>query len=122
MQANHKYNYLSLVVIIVAMIVSSIPAFAGGSIPVDAQDVQSTALETARTYVFTCDDGSEFVARIEDEIAWLFLPAGTLSVQKSATATYRNQEVSLQLNGQDALLEFLGGKSLSCSNNRPQAI
>jgi uncharacterized membrane protein len=88
----------------------------------DDQAMQSKALETAQTFVFACSDGYEFVARIENDSAWLFLPSGTLETKQTSPATYRASDISFTLDGQDALLEGPGNRHLDCRNNRRQAI
>ena len=41
------------------------------------------SITQAVTYVYECDDDYNFVARIEGDKAWLFLPAGTVSLPQT---------------------------------------
>ena len=77
---------------------------------------------TAQTFVFSCSDGHEFVARTDNKEAWLFLPSGTLQLPYTGAGYYRNDETHFQINGQEASLEDSGVKHLLCKNNRRQAI
>jgi putative lipoprotein len=93
-----------------------------GAVVDDDQVMQTRASETAQTFVFTCTDEYKFVARIEADEAWLFLPTGTLAAQKAPDGTYRTTDFSIRLEGQEAQLESQGGRRLSCRNDRRQAI
>jgi uncharacterized membrane protein len=80
--------------------------------------------ETAkvRTFVFSCDEEYQFVARVTDQSAWLFLPTGTIETEKVSAQTYRSGGAVLHLKGADARFDTPDGKQLECSNNRSQAI
>lgn len=93
-----------------------------GSVGTGRQNAQQAPLETARTYVFTCDDDYTFVAQTEEDIAWLFLPTGTLALQKGSDGTYRSGNVTFQLKQQVGLLESPEEEHLNCRNNRSRAV
>ncbi len=93
-----------------------------GTVHDDDPVVQPKALEEAQTFVFTCTEGYEFVARIENETAWLFLPTETLKAQKSVDQSYRAAGVSLWLEEEHTLLERSDGSRMVCRNNRSRAI
>lgn len=81
-----------------------------------------TESTSAQTFVFTCSDTLEFVARTDNKEAWLFLPSGTIQLPHIGTGSYRNDQTYLQINGQEASLEASGVKHLLCKNDRRQAI
>lgn len=76
------------------------------------------------TFVYQCTDDYQFVARIEADIAWLFLAGKTLQLEagKSASgAHYESASVSYWSEGEDATLT-LDGQIYLCRNNRRKAI
>ena len=75
-----------------------------------------------QTYVFTCDKKFKFIARIEDNRAWLFLPGETIETFKVNDNLYRSLEGSLQLDGEKGSLKSFQGNYEDCRNNRRQAI
>jgi uncharacterized membrane protein len=81
-----------------------------------------TESTSAQTFVFTCSNTLEFVARTDNKEAWLFLPSGTIQLPHIGTGSYRNDQTYLQINGQEASLEASGVKHLLCKNDRRQAI
>jgi uncharacterized membrane protein len=92
------------------------------AVPDAGRRLQSKALEPAQTFVFACSDGYEFVARIEADSAWLFLPSETVETKQTSPATYRASGISFTLDGQNALLDGPGNRRLDCRNNRRRAI
>ena len=82
----------------------------------------STESAFIKTYVFTCGDKFNFVARVEDNKAWLFLPGETLETYKVSDTLYRSLEVSLRLDGDKGSIESSQGNYENCRNNRRQAI
>lgn len=104
-------------------IISSFLLFnACAAIHSDRTSSSSAATTTARTFVFTCSEDLEFVARTEEEKAWLFLSSGTLQLPRTGTGSYRNDQAFFQLDEQEASLEIAGVKHLHCKNDRRQAI
>lgn len=80
---------------------------------------------TAKTFVFECTDNYHFVARIENQQAWLFLPEATYKLQQLASGSvtkfgFRNMTFYLETN--HSKLELSTDKSYSCVNNRAEAI
>lgn len=88
----------------------------------DGQELAVKASNEAQTFVFECEDQFHFVARADDQSAWIFLPKATTKAQKVAVNLYRGDEVLFRLNGQDAMLEIPQGKYTRCSNDRRRAI
>lgn len=83
MLTNPRFFSLAFAVAtIVATLGLQAPALAGGSGP-ETGNLQEAAKE-AHTYVFTCDEGFEFVARTESRSTWLFLPSGTVELMKES--------------------------------------
>ncbi len=79
----------------------------------------------AMTYVYECSDGYGFVARIQGEKAWLFLPGKTTSlphVPSGSGAKYSEDQISYWSKGDQALLEIGDEKHTNCKNNRAIAI
>jgi uncharacterized membrane protein len=90
---------------------------------VPAQEpIAPSFVTTAQTFVFTCRDNLEFVARIDNVEAWLFLPSGTLQLPRSGERFYANDQTQFQINEQNTSLEVSGVKHLRCINDRRQAI
>jgi uncharacterized membrane protein len=81
-----------------------------------------TESSSTHTFVFTCSDTLEFVARTDNKEAWLFLPSGTIQLPHTSAGSYRDDQTHLQINGQEASLEAAGVKHLLCKNDRRQAI
>jgi membrane-bound inhibitor of C-type lysozyme/uncharacterized membrane protein len=78
-----------------------------------------------QTYVYECNDGYGFVARIEGEKAWLFLPNGTISlppVRSASGARYSDGSITFWSKGEEALLETDENSHRNCRNNRRKAI
>lgn len=87
--------------------------------------VQGGERAEARTYVYQCPDGFGFVAGIEGETAWLFLPHKTLSlphVASTSGARYGDGAVSYWGKGEEALLEVGDEVHRGCRNDRTKAI
>jgi uncharacterized membrane protein len=81
-----------------------------------------TESSSTQTFVFTCSDTLEFVARTDNKEACLFLPSGTIQLPHTGAGSYHNDQTYLQINGQEASLEASGVKPLLCKNDRRQAI
>lgn len=79
----------------------------------------------ARTFVYECDGGYNFTARIEGETAWLFLPRQTVKlnhVRSGSGAKYSNGQITVWSKGDKARLETGEEKHLYCRNNRAKAV
>jgi len=80
---------------------------------------------TATTYVYECSDGYGFVARVQGEKVWLFLPGKTISlphVPSGSGAKYSEDQITYWSKGDEALLEIGRDKHTKCMNNRAKAI
>lgn len=78
-----------------------------------------------QTYVYECQDGTQFTARIEGEKAWLFLPSATLSlphVKAASGAKYGDGNTVFWNKGEAASLERDDHNRIKCKNNRRKAI
>ena len=76
-------------------------------------------------HVYECGDGFTFVARIEGETAWLFLPRRTVRlphVSSGSGAKYSEGPITLWTKGEEAMLEVGDGTLQNCRNNRAMAI
>ena len=79
----------------------------------------------AATFVYECDDNSTFMARIEGETAWAFLPTGTVSlpqIPSGSGAKYSDGDIMFWSTGEEATLEVGEGARRNCRNNRAKAI
>lgn len=88
----------------------------------NGKNLDQESSSQARTFVFDCDQELQFVARVADQSAWLFLPTGTVETLQVSAQVYRKGGVLFQINGQEALLETANGKKLTCTNDRRRAI
>ncbi len=79
----------------------------------------------ARTFVFRCEDGYGFTARIEGQTAWLFLPGQTVDlprVPSGSGARYSRGAITFWNQDERALLSADGQSHRNCKNNHSQAI
>jgi uncharacterized membrane protein len=77
------------------------------------------------TFVYQCDGNYEFVARLEGDHAWLFLPDITLDLLKTPTASGRrftHSTNTLSLMGTEAELIIGSTTYQKCKNNTAKAI
>lgn len=85
----------------------------------------ATVDAAAPTYVFVCTDGYEFVAKIGADAAWVFRPAGTVSLARQVSASgvkYGDGTVTLWTKGEEALLEEVDAIHRECRNDRRRAV
>jgi uncharacterized membrane protein/membrane-bound inhibitor of C-type lysozyme len=78
-----------------------------------------------QTFVFECSEGYSFVARIEGERAWLFLPGKTIPLPHMPAASgakYSDGVTTFWSKGEEARLEIEGEQPRICTNNRAKAI
>jgi putative lipoprotein len=78
-----------------------------------------------QTYVYECEDGTQFTARVEGDKAWLFLRSGTLSlphVEAASGAKFSDGMTTYWSKGESAMLERRDHARTACSNNRRAAI
>ena len=90
-----------------------------------AASLKQTDQDDAKTYVYECSDGFEFVARVQAEKAWLFLPGETVNlphVPSASGAKYSEDQITYWSKGDEAFLEIGDKKHPDCKNNRALAI
>ena len=78
-----------------------------------------------KTYVYECDDGYRFIARIEGERARLFLAAETVDLPHAPAASgarYSNGRTTFWSKGDKAMLQTGQEMHPYCRNNRAKAI
>ena len=78
-----------------------------------------------QTFVYQCGDGTQFTARLEGETAWLFLPAGTVSlphVSAASGAKYSDGKTMFWSKGETAMVARTDRERTECTNNRSKAI
>ncbi len=78
-----------------------------------------------QTFVYECNDDTQFTARIEGEKAWLFLQSGTVSlphVRAASGAKYSDGTTTFWTKAESATLERSDHVRTSCTNNRRKAI
>ncbi len=93
--------------------------------PEQAEEAASERVEPASTFVYECDDGYGFVARIQGETAWVFLPETTAAlahVPAASGARYSEGGITYWSKGEEALLEVRGTEHPACANNRRSAV
>ena len=79
----------------------------------------------ANTYVYECSGGYGFVARVQREKAWLFLPEQTVKlpgVPAASGAKYSDGSTLFWTEGDDAFLKTGSKRHSACQNNRAKAI
>jgi len=76
------------------------------------------------TMVYECDDGYEFVARVEGDTAWLFLPRQTLALLQvsGSRRQYQGDGVRFRTDGEQAQIRQQSGPERECVNNRRRAV
>ena len=75
--------------------------------------------------VYECGDGYTFVARIQRDTAWVFLPQWTialLQVPSDSGARYEGDEVTLEIVAEEARLQQADAAARECVNNRRRAV
>jgi len=81
--------------------------------------------QAPKTFVYECSSTFAFVARIEDNSAWLFLPHKTLTlpqIPSGSGAKFSDGMVIFWTKGDTALLENNGTSYRNCINNLAKAI
>jgi putative lipoprotein len=89
------------------------------------QLVPAPAQGPPRTFVYECNDGYSFIARLEGEKAWLFLPEQTSSlpqVPAGSGAKYSDGLLTFWNKGDKALFESGKVTHRDCMNNPSRAI
>jgi len=99
-----------------------IALFAGAPVYAAADGRQLDKVAKPQTFVFHCEGDYTFVARVEDNIAWLFLPAKTLDLSQVSPDVFQRGDLRFQINGQTGQIEDNGNVIHRCQNNRREAI
>ena len=87
--------------------------------------VSGDTKEGARTFYYQCPGSYAFVARLEGERIWLFLPDGTVQLPHEPSgsgARYSDGTTLFWSKGEEALLDTGSEQYRGCRNNRAQAI
>ena len=77
-----------------------------------------------RTFVYACG-ASEFVTRIEGNVAWVFAPSGTVRLPRVRSASgekFQGDDAMLWSKGEHAVVTIDGTTYEDCRNNRRRAI
>lgn len=91
----------------------------------DASSSMTVPGSAGQTFVYECDDGSSFTARVEGEKAWLFLASGSTSlphVPAASGAKFSDGTVTYWSKGESAMFERPDHQRTECTNNRRKAI
>lgn len=91
----------------------------------EAEQEASERVVAATTMVYECEDGYGFVARLQGEAAWVFLPETTAAlphVPAASGARYSEGGITYWLQGEGALLEVAGTEHLRCANDPRRAV
>lgn len=75
--------------------------------------------EEKSVFAYNCSDNYHFVAEIQEETAWLFLPAKTVEAKREESASglkYRVDDIVYWSKGAEAALE-IGKKKYRCKND-----
>jgi uncharacterized membrane protein len=78
-----------------------------------------------KTFVFTCSDGYEFVARLVGEQAWIFTAEATVElrhVSAASGAKYTGEDVVFWSKGALASLDWGDGRHSDCRNDPQRAV
>lgn len=89
------------------------------------RDSVSVAPSQAKTYVYECPAGYDFVVSIEDDQAWLFLPEKTIQLPRVPSASgerYSDKQTTFWSKGDESRLELGTEKYIACKNNHAKAI
>ena len=83
------------------------------------------ARKTPKTFVYDCNNTFSFVARVNGDMVWLFLPYETLRLTREPSASgekFSDSQTLFWVKGDAALLEYNDTTYRKCSNNRKKAI
>lgn len=90
-----------------------------------ATEAEKTAQDNIKTFVFDCEHNFSFVARLEGENMWLFLPGSTLTlphVRSASGLKYQKGNTVFWSKDGDFFLEWEGNIFKNCRNNHAKAI
>jgi uncharacterized membrane protein len=99
----------------------------GAATPQKEQGLRQTSntTKTAKTFVFECSDKFSYVARIEGDTAWLFLPQKTVNLHQVPSGSgvkFSDGQITHWTKGDEALLQTSAATYRNCMNNRAEAI
>ena len=90
-----------------------------------ASDQHSAGQADTQTFVFECPGDFSFVARIEGDTAWLFLPGRTIDLPRTPSDTgvsFASGSDRFRYEGEKALIETTARTHAGCIDNRARAI
>jgi membrane-bound inhibitor of C-type lysozyme len=113
----HRYSYLALLLLTAC----------NGTSTEDAPSESTPQAPTAEalTYVYHCDTGYRFTARVNAADSWLFLPGITVRTPRVTSASgvkYSDGSTTFWSKGDKALLDHAGNSYRNCRNDRRAAI
>ena len=114
---NHKILWF-VVILITACLNATTPDKSTNSQP-------ATRKQAPKTFVYECSNAFNFVARIDDDTAWLFLPTGTVSLPREHAdigTRFSDNQILFWIRADKTLLEYNGTTYHNCINNRKAAI
>lgn len=79
----------------------------------------------AITMMYECENGLSFVARLEEDTLWAFLPKQTLALEPTRTASgakYQKGTDYIWMKGESAMVNYQQTLYKQCTNNRQEAI
>ena len=116
MAMSNVVQAIKLIPLLLLLSFIGVPAYA-------AADIRKVVeVEKPRTFVFHCEDNYTFVARVEDNNAWLFLPARTLDLPQVSPYVFQKGDVRFKIDGQSGQIEENGKVIHQCQNNHREAI
>ncbi len=87
--------------------------------------VSGVSAADSTTYVFVCDEQTEYTVRASETEAWLFRPQGTLrlpALPGGAGTLYADTDFELRIEGEQAWFGPIGGALQTCRNDRRRAV
>lgn len=114
-------------VVILLLIASLLMACAAQNEQAKSQQTpeRNQSVDTISTYVYQCGEELEFVAYVNTDTAWLFLPGRTVQLKQTPTATgakYLGEGVVFWSDGEYGWFRGNEGAFDRCVNNRKRAI
>lgn len=90
-----------------------------------SESAQTETSTKAVTMMFECENDLSFVARLEGQTLWAFLPQQTLALEPTRTASgakYQKAADYVWLKGDNAMVNYQQTLYKNCVNNRQEAI
>jgi uncharacterized membrane protein len=114
------FSLVAAIIVIVACDDSAIDASVG-----PGREELAARAANAKTFVFDCDDESQFTVRATTTEAWVFLPEGTINLVSSGVGSanaFDGDGFELSIVGDEATFKKDGSRALGCQNDRAAAI